>query len=242
MTPATIPTIPMSPLWRRLLPVAVLIGFALPAVAAAQTRTPGFQLQADGVLYSPHGSVEAAGGAKLQDLVSTGPGFALTASLGLMRRWAVAARVAYFGSEKDGRFQFVDDLNTNGQLYTDGVGPYDLSRRLRATAVHGLLQYRQGIAKRVELALEAGGGVVSARERLVLASATGEKASAVGVQLDPSYALGAALAVQSGWNTDVVGGARWMGSFSGDGAVWSQGDSPGYLHWTLGVRYPHDTH
>jgi len=62
------------------------------------------------------------------------------------------------------------------------------------------------------------------------------------VQLDPSYAVGAALTVQSGLNTDVVGGARWMGSFSGDGALWSQGDSPGYLHWTLGVRYPHDTH
>ena len=27
-----------------------------------------------------------------------------------------------------------------------------------------------------------------------------------------------------------------------DGALWTQGDSPGYMNWTLGVRYPHDTH
>jgi len=223
---------------RRLLPALLL----LPVVAAAQSRTPGFQLQADGLLYSPHGTVSAAGDAKLSSLLSSGPGFALTGTLGLTRHWVVGARVAYYSSDKDGSFRFVDQLNTNGQPFADGAGPFGLNRRLRATAVHGLLQYRRGVGPRVELVLEAGGGVVSARERLVLTSATGEKASAVGVQLDPSWAAGAGIAVTAGWNADVVAGWRWTGSLSGDGALWTQGDSPGYMNWTLGVRYPHDTH
>jgi hypothetical protein len=38
-----------------------------------------------------------------------------------------------------------------------------------------------------------------------------------------------------------MGSVRWSMSAVGDGAVWTSGDSPAFMNWTLGLRYPHDT-
>ena len=215
----------------------------LPALAAAQgAKAPGFQVQLDGLVYSPSGTVASLGGTQLSSLLPSGPGFALTGSLGIARRWVLEARVAYFGSNQDGSFRFVDAFNTNGQPFADGAGPYALNRELHVTNVHALLAYRRPLAANFQWELEAGGGVSQSRERLVLGNATGEKASAVGVQLDPSFTVGGALGYRMGWNTDVVGSVRWSQTSAGDGAVWTSGDSPSYLNWSLGLRYPHETH
>jgi len=205
-----------------------------PALASAQgAKAPGFQVQVDGLVYSPGGTVESLGGTQLSSLLPSGPGFAVTGSLGFARRWVVEARVAYFGSNEDGSFHFADGLPP--------AGPYAINRELHVTNVHALLAYRRPLAAKVQLELEAGGGVSQSRERLVLSNPTGEKASAVGVQLDPSYTAGAALGWLAGWNTDVMGSVRWSMSAVGDGAVWTSGDSPAFMNWTLGLRYPHDT-
>jgi len=206
-----------------------------PALAAAQgAKAPGFQLQLDGLVYSPGGTVASLGGTQLSSLLPSGPGFAITGSLGLARRWVLEARVAYFGSDQDGSFQFADGVPPSG--------PFALNRELHVTNVHGLLAYRRPFGGKLQAELELGAGVSQSREKLRLTDATGEKASAVGVQLDPSYAAGAALGYATGWNTDLVGGIRWSMTSAGDGAVWTSGDSPSYLNWTLGLRYPHETH
>ena len=215
----------------------------VPALAAAQTaKAPGLQLQLDGLYYLPSGTVESLGGTQLSSLLPSGPGFALSASLGFAKRWLVEGRVAYFGSNQDGSFRFVDEFNTNGQPYTDGSGPYALSRELHVTNVHALIAYRHPLAAKFLWELELGGGLSQSREELRLTNATGEKASAVGSQLDPSFAAGGALGLTLGWNTDMIGSLRWSKSLTGDGAVWSSGDSPAYMNWTLGLRYPHETH
>ena len=215
----------------------------LPALAAAQSaKAPGLQLQLDGLVYLPSGTVESLGGTQLSSLLPSGPGFAVSASVGFARRWLVAGRVAYFGSNQDGSFRFVDEFNTNGQPFTDGAGPYALHRELHVTNVHALIAYRHPLAAKFLWELELGGGVSQSREELRLTNANGEKASAVGAQLDPSFAAGGALGWTLGWNTDVVGSLRWSKSLTGDGAVWSDGDSPAYMNWTLGLRYPHETH
>jgi len=213
-----------------------------PALAAAQTaKAPGLQLQLDGLVYMPSGTVESLGGTQLSTLLPSGPGFAVSASLGLTPHWLVEGRVAYFGSNQDGSFRFVDELNTNGQPFADGSGPYALHRELHVTNVHALIAYRRPMAAKLLWELDLGGGVSQSREKLRLTNATGEKASAVGSQLDPSFAAGGALGYMLGWNTDVVGSFRWSMSLTGDGAVWSDGDSPAYVNWTLGLRYPHET-
>jgi hypothetical protein len=218
--------------------LTVLAVLLWPALAGAQTsqssKTPGFQFQVDGLVYSPSGTVASLGGTELSLLLPTGPGFAITGSLGLARHWILAARVAYFGSNQDGSFHFADG--------GPPAGPYALNRELHATNVHALLQYRHPLAARFQWELEAGGGVSQSREKLLLSNATGEKASAVGVQLDPSFAAGGALGYLAGWNTDLVGSVRWSMTSASDGAVWTSGDAPAYLNWSLGLRYPHDTH
>jgi hypothetical protein len=146
---------------------------------------------------------------------------------------AFGARVSYFGAEKDGQVTFSDIV--------PGVGPFSESRRMRETAVHGVFQYRKAAGK-FEWGLEGGAGVLTSRVRLVANSSSGEKASAVGVQQDLSFLGGASLAWLAGWNSDVVVSGRWIGTSTGDGSVWSSGDSPSFTTWSLGVRYPHDTH
>lgn len=222
--------------------VAAAVSLLGPALAAAQgAKSPGFQLQVDGLVYAPSGTVASLGGTQLSALLPNGPGFAITGSLGIARRWVLEARVTYFGSSQDGSFHFADSVDTNGQPFGDGSGPYALNRELHVTNVQVLFAYRRPLPANFQWELEAGGGLSQARERLVLTNASGEKASAVGVQLDPSYAVGGSLGYKTGWNTDLVGSVRWSKTATGDGAVWTSGDSPAYLTWTLGLRYPHDT-
>ena len=213
---------------------ALLITLLWPALAAAQgAKAPGFQLQLDGLVYSPSGTVASLGGTELSSLLPSGPGFAVSGSLGFAHRWLVEGRVAYFGSNQDGSFRFADGVPP--------AGPYALNRELHVTNVHGLLAYRRPLGNKFLWELELGAGVSQSREKLRLTDATGEKASAVGVQLDPSYAAGGSLGYLTRWNTDLVGSIRWSMTAAGDGAVWTSGDSPSYLNWTLGLRYPHET-
>lgn len=228
---------------RSILWSALALAFVLLAHPShADTKAPGFQLQADGLRYSPSGTLAAADGAALSDLLASGPGLAVTGTIGLRQHWCLAARASYFQSSGSGRFRFVDDVNTNGAPVGDGAGPFDIDRKLRVTAVMGLFQYRRALGSKLELALEGGAGVVSARERLIIVSATGEKASAVGVQMDPAWSAGLGLAWLAAANSDLVFSARWTGSFEETGALWTKGDSPGYLQTAIGLRYPHDTH
>lgn len=215
--------------------VALLAG-VVPAHAATSMRTAGFQLQADGLLHMPSGGDVAAVGFPLSTIVGKGPGFAITGTIGVRPTIALGARVAYFGSTGEREAWFVDPLAPAG------LGPFHEERRLRVTTVHAVLQRRRAIGPRFEWALDLGAGVMSSRERLVLDSATGTKASRVGVQLDPSVSAGGSLAWLMGANTDLVGNVRWNGSFTTDGAVWSKDDSPSFTTWSLGLRYPHDTH
>jgi len=212
--------------------LALALVSAIPAHAQGSMRTAPFQLQADGVFQSISGTAHGANDERLQDRLDSGGGFAITSSIGVRPHVALAARVHYFSSTGAGSLTFRDIVQ---------AGPFHEDRRLRTTNVHGLLQYRHG-AGRFQWQVEAGAGVQSARYRLVLTSATGEKASAVGVQLDPSFAGGLQMGWLAGWNSDFVVAGRWIGVASGDGAVWSKGDSPRFLTWSLGVRYPHGTH
>ena len=218
---------------RRTVPFLLMLLLS-PTLAAAQThKAPGFQLQMDGLVYMPGGTVASLGGTQLSALLPSGPGFALTGSLGIARRWVLEARVAYFGSSQDGGFHFADGVPP--------AGPFALSRELHVTNVHALLAYRRPLAANFLWEIEAGGGMSQSREKLRLTDPTGEKASAVGVQLDPSWTAGGSLGYMASWNTDLVGSVRYSLTSAGDGAVWTSGDSPSYLTWTLGLRYPHET-
>lgn len=228
----------------RAIAVAVLsLAVTFSVAAAADTRTPGFQLQADGLMFGPLGNVPSQHDVALSSLFGNGGGFAVTGTLGLKPHWIVGLRVASFESSKDGSYVFYEMVVPPGQTIAPGSGPYLVNRKLSLLPVHVLLQYRRAITPAVEWQAEGGVGVVSSIDRMTLTSIDGhgELSSIPGYQRDPSWTVGAGIALKLPQNLDLVGSARYVATLSSDGAVWFKSDDPSFTNWTLGLRYPHDT-
>jgi hypothetical protein len=206
--------------------------------AAASGHTPGFQLEADGALFTPQGAIDQQHNAGLASLYGNGGGAAFGMTIGIRTHWVVGARISTFRSTKDGTFAFNDLVN-----YPPGTGPYDIERELRMIPIEALVQYRM-MRGPIEWNAEAGVGVMSTIGHLTLTSrqGSGELSSIAGYQKDPLWSIGTGLALAMPANTDLVGSFRFLKLHSGDGAVWIKGDDPGFNNWAIGLRYPHDTH
>jgi len=217
---------------------------AMPVSASADSHTLGFQLQADGVLSTPMGQLASLGNTDLSDLYGSGNGFAITATMGMTRHWFVGLRVASFRGTKNSPVSFTDLPAQPGQALAPGAGPFTQEHFLRLLPIHALLQYRHGLGKSVEFIADAGAGLMSSSDVMSLMSEQGhgQLASIPGYQHDPSWTAGLALGVHATKDWDVIAGGRYTSIVAGDGAVWASGDAPGFANWTLGVRYPHDTH
>jgi hypothetical protein len=144
----------------RLTLVLALLALTAPVMAAPSVPTAGFQLQADGLLHVPSGGEVASTGFPLSTMIGKGPGFALTATMGLRPHLAIGARVAHFGSTGEREAWFVDPLSPYG------LGPFHEERRLRVTMLHAILQHRAFYGRRFEWSLDLGGGIMMSRERL----------------------------------------------------------------------------
>jgi hypothetical protein len=216
----------------------------LPAAASADVHTPGFQLQADGVMFGPMGKVASQRDVAMSSLFADGGGFAVTATLGLSRRWLLGVRVASYASTKDVSYTFDEMIVPVGQAGAAGSGPFPAERELRLLPVHAIVQYRRALVSRAELVADGGVGVLSTVEHMSLFSTrgSGTLSSIAAYQKDASWTLGLGLACPVPGNLDVVGSARYCGTLTTDGAVWLKNDDPGFANWTLGLRYPHNTH
>jgi hypothetical protein len=210
--------------------------------AAATGHTPGFQLEADGALFTPQGAIDQQHNAGLATLYGNGGGAAFGATIGIRTHWVVGARISTFRSTKDGTFAFNDLVNPPGGQAA-GTGPYDIERELRMIPIEFLAQYRM-MRGPLEWNAEAGVGVMSTTGHLTLTSrqGSGELSSIAGYQKDPLWSIGTSLALATPGNTDLVGSFRFLKLHTGDGAVWIKGDDPGFNNWSIGLRYPHDTH
>jgi hypothetical protein len=222
--------------------VLALAGLSTAAMAETHT-TPGFQIQVDGLAFGPVGTLTSQAKAPMTDLFGSGGGFALTATLGITPHWCVGVRAASYRSTKSGQFAF-DDLGIPvGSAHPAGAGPFDIERELKLLPVQAIVQYRRDLSARVNWSADAGVGVMSSIDHMTLASSTsGELVSISGYQKDPAWTLGASLGYRIPGNFDLVGSARFSGLLTSDGAIWMTDDDPGFTNWTLGLRYPHDTH
>jgi hypothetical protein len=225
----------------RLFVLVMLAVLAVPPLAGAARRT-GFQLQMDGVLTAPTGNLPSAPGTDLSKLFGSSTGYAVTASMGISGRLVGALRVGSFrGRDKRGTTQF-SDLRPADAGLLPGSGPYDLDRKLNQLPVHVLLQYRRATKSRLGYYVEAGAGVISFTERMLLHSSAGDLLNIAGYQREPSYTLGGGLSFPVPGNFDLVGGVHYDGTVTGDGAVWAAKDNPRFVSGTLGLRYPRVTH
>lgn len=225
----------------RLFVLVMLAAVAVPPPAGAADRA-GFQLQVDGVLTSPAGSLPSANGADLSSRFGSAGGYTVTTSIGITRRFVGALRVGTFrGGDQRGTIQF-SDLRPADAALLPGSGPYDVYRKLKGIPVHAVLQYRRVTRSRLGYYLEAGAGVISFTERMLLHSSAGDLLNIAGYQREPSYTLGGGLSFPVPGNFELVAGGHYDGSRTADGAVWAKDDNPGFVSGTLGLRYPRVTH
>jgi hypothetical protein len=230
---------------RRLILLVLAASFArAPLALAADSRVPGFQVQADGLFYEPVGKVASQSNANLVAIFGRGGGAAVTATIGFSRHWSTGIRVADFSSKSTGGFAFTDLASPPGQAYPAGAGPFGIERELRVLPVDVLLEYRRTLGGRVEWSFDGGAGIQSTigHLRLLSRDGRGELSSIAGYQKDPSWTLATSLAFAAPGNLDLVASGRLYGVLSGDGAVWVKSDDPAFSNVTLGIRYPHDTH
>jgi opacity protein-like surface antigen len=229
---------------RALVFALLVLAAVLPAVSSADNRTPGFQVQADGLMFGPLGNVASQHDVAMSSLFGNGGGYAITATIGLNRRWAFGMRAASYRSSKDTPYAFDEMTVPAGQTLASGSGPYTAQRELRLLPIHAILQYRRALWSHEEILFDGGLGVLSTTDHMSLFSSRGNGtlSSIAAHQKDPSWTLGLGLAWQVPANLDLVASARYCGTLSGDGAVWLKNDDPSFHNFALGLRYPHDTH
>ncbi len=208
---------------------------ALPALAFAADRN-GAQLEFTGLFGVPSGSYASADGASLSDYFAAGPGFGVTGSLGVTRRFHFGVRYGVFRGSKDSEATFTDLAPAGASL--PGSGPFEAHRTLTTSEFSGVLQYRRAIRPSVQWYGEAGFGLLTFVEHVRLSeNGTGLLALA-GYQQDPMWTVGAGVSTRVRKNLDLVAGARWLQAMSSDGDVFASGDDPRFLEATLGLRYP----
>lgn len=215
-----------------------------PASARADAHTPGFQIQADGLLFGPMGDVVSQRSVRMTDLFNQGGGFGITATIGVRQHWLLGLTGGTSASTKEGTYSFTDLPVEPGRTATLGGGPYTIRRKLMLLPVLAVVQYRHNLMGPLEWDADGGFGIVSTTENMQLRSRTGNGTlvNISGYQRDPAWALGTSLAWRVPGNFDVVGSARYLGTLAGNGAIWVKNDDPGFANWALGLRYPHDTH
>lgn len=218
---------------RSLLCLAALA--ASPTLVFAADRN-GAQLELSGVFGVPSGSYASAGGASLSDYFSAGPGFGVTGTLGVTRRFHVGVRYGVFRGSKDADATLTDLAPAGASL--PGSGPFQAHRTLTTSEFTFLLQYRRAIRPTAQWYLDGGAGLLTFVEHVRLSQAGEGLLTLAGYQQDPMWTVGAGFSARLRKNVDLVAGGRWSQAFSSDGDVFASGDDPGFFQATLGLRYP----
>ena len=215
--------------------VCLLALVAFPALASAADRN-GAQLELAGLFGVPSGSYSSAGGASLSDYFASGPGFSVTGTLGITRRFHAGIRYGVFRGSKDAAATFTD-LAPAGSGVT-GSGPFEARRTLTTSEFSGVLQYRRAIRPSAQWYLEAGTGLLTFVEHVRISDHGAGLFAIAGYQQDPMWTAGAGFSRRVHKNVDLVIGGRWLQAFSSDGDVFASGDDPGFLEASVGLRYP----
>lgn len=214
----------------------ILAMTALPVIASAADRN-GMQFEVAGVFGLPSGSFSSAGGAALADYFAAGPGFDLTATLGVTRHFNAGARYGAFRGSKDGSVT-LGDLTLPGGSAPPGSGPFATKRTLTVSEFSGVLQYRKPFRPGMNGFAEAGAGILTFVEHVKLSEGGTDLLSIGGYQQDPMWSAGAGLSFRIRKNFDVVAAGRWCQALTSNGDLWAKGDDPVFAKATLGLRYP----
>lgn len=225
---------------RTLVGAVWLLALLLAPRVARAAGSSFFQLEVDMVGAQPTGSFTS--GARASDLFDLGPGFSLTASLGVGKRVFVALRSGLTKNEGD-------------ELVTAALGtqptPYRstraeavifearIHRKLTSIPTHLLAQYRYPVGSRLAFQGEGGVGVTSHTEDVEIRTTFDNPVIELsGRQTSFSYRLGAGASYGITRDLELVLGGAFEQARTSDGDLWRKGDNPQVLAASLGVRYP----
>jgi len=204
---------------------------ALLLPAAAHSKTTGFQLEAQGLGAQPSWSGS-------NSTVKLGGGTGGRVLFGLSRHLYVGASIAYFKNRRD----YAYAVSLPGPPVGGVRAPRDSNfaliggpaRRVLSTLpFEGVLQFRTAHAGPLNGYAEIGGGVTTSIAKVNIG-----RASHSGTEQMPSLLLGAGAITSLGRNWELTTTLAWHQSWSSGGKVWAADDSPRFITFGVGVRYP----
>jgi hypothetical protein len=204
---------------------------ALLLPAAAHSKTTGFQLEAQGLGAQPSWSSS-------NSTVKLGGGTGGRVLFGLSRNLYAGIAVAYFKNRRD----YAYAVSLPGPPVNGVRAPRDSNfalvggpgRRVLSTLpFEAVLQYRTARTAPLNAYGEIGGGVTTSIAKVNI----GEASNSAIEQL-PSLLLGAGVIASLGRNVEMTTSLAWHQSWSSGGKVWEPDDSPRFLTFGVGIRYP----
>ena len=209
---------------RNLLLAIVLLTLA-PVVSFA-AGDHGFQLEVDAAGSLPTGTYEFGGLAnQLFGFGGNGMGKAL---FGINRRFSVGFATGYLRNRKD--FSRTTVFDTRPPRSISGT------RSLNAIPALALAQVRSDTHRRLSWYGEGGLGITTYDVRI--SELSGGRQPVSDFQKAFSYLAGAGACLGLGRTFELLVGADYLQSFTGNGPAWESGDNPAHVLCTLGVRYP----
>jgi hypothetical protein len=165
------------------------------------------------------------------DAVEFGGGWGTRLLYGVSRNVYAGVSVAYFKNRKEYGYAVALPAPPTLGVWSPDGGP--AMRELATLPIEALVQVRAPVAPSLTGTLAAGVGVTTTRAKVVV-----DGASRAAVERDVSIVFGAGCAWAVGRDLEVVGGLDFHQARSPGGEVWHRVAVPGYLAFTLGVRYP----
>jgi hypothetical protein len=218
-----------------LLLTAVL--FAAPRMAGA-ALLPGFQIEVDALGALPSGSYS---GSRASDVFDAGPGFALTASIGIRNNLFFAVRsgaMYHKGFETVPSQSWAQPAAPGTTRATAIIYEAVYHRRLTTIPTLFLLQYRYPVRSGVAVHGEGGVGLMSFAENVRLQSTQDSINETDGRQTGFAYQVGVGISFGIAHDLELVAGGDFQQSRTSAGEVWGSGDNPQFLTGSIGLRYP----
>jgi hypothetical protein len=223
---------------------------ALILPAAAHAKPTGFQLEVQGLGAQPawsgsRSAVNFGGGSGARMLF----GFSRTVSLGVSVAYVKNVReYAYAGALPGPPVGGVSAPRTRRTIL-GGPGRRSLStlpveivgqlRSSRPGPINGYIELGGGITNSVAKVqitrYQSAGSDTSAASRFLLPVASVSNSA---VQQSPSVIAGVGAILALGRNWELVGTLDWHQAFASGGKVWESGDSPRFVTFGAGIRYP----
>lgn len=219
--------------------VVLLAVLSLAAFApVARSATP-VQFEAAGLVSQISGN-SGLGGGSVSDFFSTGYGFSLGISVGMGKHLSLGYRTGLFDDSKDIAPELAPPVWSSLPGYNrfQAANATNIHRKLTSIPHHAILGYHARLGQRFGFYDEFGLGLTSFTGKMEYYNGDRSQFRLSAYQLNFSMLLGGGVTWDYQNLATLVAGVNVLMVPTQDGDVWSSGDNPQYIQFSLGFRYP----